>query len=100
MNDTVFQLDAGLLRAELLDLTSIHIQADISGRKGEERLSLWLTGFSRKTHANVKRNLWSGALASKSGFDQFDIVTERLIHLNSLEKLESLTAERAKMHPV
>jgi hypothetical protein len=96
MNDTVFQLDAGLLRAELLDLTSIHIQADISGRKGEERLSLWLTGFSRKTHANVKRNLWSGALASKSGFDQFDIVTERLIHLNSLEKLESLTADEGK----
>ena len=57
MNDTVFQLDAGLLRAELLDLTSIHIQADISGRKGGKAVTLVNWIFTKDTCKGETKSL-------------------------------------------
>ena len=59
--------DAALLREDFEDVHIIHIQADISGRQGEERLSLWGTGYCHRTHQIVRKLLWQGALPSKTG---------------------------------
>jgi len=78
MTNEIFQYDASLLRADLAPLKSVHLQADISDRKHESRLSLWLTGFNPILKSNVKFNIWSGALSSKTGFDQRNAVISRI----------------------
>ena len=64
MMATVFEVDADLLRAELAELQSIHIQVDISGRKGEERMAIFICGYNPKLQKNIVRNVWEGTLAS------------------------------------
>jgi len=93
MTEEVFEYDAGLLRKELKELSSVHLQCDISGRKGEERLSVWLTGFLKSNRTYLRRCIWSGALASKAGYEQFIAVYGRLTHLEVNTKLRSLTAD-------
>ena len=48
MTNSVFQHDAGLLRAELQAIRFLHLQVDLSGRKREERLSAWLPASTQR----------------------------------------------------
>jgi hypothetical protein len=87
MNKLVFEHDAGLLRTELKSIRSLHLQVDLSGRKGGERLQVWLTGHDAEKKVVLKRNIWSGPVVSKAGEDQIHVLLARLEHLDVPDKI-------------
>ena len=73
---TVFQYDAAILHNLFNGVDAVHLQTDLSSRKGEERLSIWLTfasllaaGTANMPAAyNINRRIvWNGAVTSKEG---------------------------------
>ena len=96
MTNSIFKIDAGLLRQELSQLKSIHLQADMSIRKQEERASVWVTGNHPQLVHVLRAILWTGALASKSGSQQFDMVVSLLTNLNIFDRLRTLTADEGR----
>jgi hypothetical protein len=102
---TVFQYDAAILHNLFNGVDAVHLQTDLSSRKGEERLSIWLTfaslvaaGTANMPAAyNINRRIvWNGAVASKEGKVQFTIVKQILVYLGIYLKLASFTSDGGK----
>ena len=65
------------------------VQSDCSQRGGEERLSLFLSGWHWASDAPVQRQIWSGVITSKEAAAQLYPVMERMRQLAVIPKLAS-----------
>jgi hypothetical protein len=92
---SLFSYDAAILRLEFRNVTAVHLQADLSERKGEERLVLFLT-FSKQAQGKPepeRKLVFSGAVASKAATEQLRVVVSTLNRLGVTEKLASVTSD-------
>ena len=90
-----FALDLGMLVEFFDDIPAVHAKPDCSTRQGQERLSLFVSGWKIEGGVGrpVERCVFTSALASKSGADQFLAVRHLLVRIKLFKKLESLTSD-------
>ena len=89
-----FSYDVALLKSFFEGASSVHLKPDCSTRQGQERLSVFLTGWLNEEP--VEKLIFSGAIDSKTGEDQFTSLLEVLQQLDVLDRIIALTSDQGK----
>ena len=92
MNKLVFEHDADLLRSKLKSIRSLHIQVDLSGRKGEAPPGL--ANWSSEKKVVLKTNI--GPVVSTAGIDQIHVLAALQSEI-PFEKLKALVGKNARV---
>ena len=88
-----FAYDLAILKDFFTHVKVVHLKPDCSSRQGEERLSVFATGWHRLQAKPICRQIFAGSLVTKSGVDQLNALYGILCGLGIKDKVGSVCSD-------